>query len=338
MSRKVNHPSILWAVIGIAVTLLSGGCGSRDGGESRQDAPVAELASPAVDQAVAQGVPAWQEAANAVYRGVFDEPVALVDGKWEGEPFVPGGASAPRAGLADDFLLAGDLDGDGVEEAVVLLWSSSGGSGTFDYVAVLGRDASGGAFNIATAPLGDRVQVRTAAVEGGRAVFGVVQAGPQDAACCPGQKMRRSFLLEGENFRELPAEDQGRMSLADLSGEWSLLRFDEAVIPPEDVVLTLRFDGEGISGQAACNRYTCGVQEGDTPGSLALAGPLAGTRMMCEPTLMDWEQRYLAALESLSGYSFAASKLRLAWRSDNGMGSLLFEGVDGGAGEGGRAD
>jgi len=338
MSRKEHPPALLPATTVIAATLLLGACGPRAGGENPQTAPLAGSASPASEQVVIQSAPSWQEAANAVYHGVFDEPVALTEGQWQGEPFAPGGASAQRAGLVDDFLLSGDLDGDGVEEAVVLLWSSSGGSGTFDYVAVLGRDASGAAINLATAPLGDRVQVRTAAIEDRRAEFGVVQAGPEDAACCPGQKLQRSFVLGGEILKELPAKNQGRVSLEDLAGEWSLLRFDSAVTPPEDVILTLQFDVDRIVGQAACNRYTGGVREGDSPGSVALSGPLAVTRMMCEPPLMDWEQRYLAALESLTGYSFVAGKLRLSWHGDSGMGSLLFERVDGRAEEGGKAD
>ncbi len=85
-------------------------------------APVAEPVTPTL---ATQAAPSWQEAANAAYAGVFDEAVMLRDGTWEGEPYAEGGASAPRAGLADGFLLSGDLDGDAAEESVVLLWSST---------------------------------------------------------------------------------------------------------------------------------------------------------------------------------------------------------------------
>ncbi len=74
--------------------------------------------------------PTLDELSSATYEGLFDYPVTLTDGRYEGEPFVEGGASAPAAGLVEDFLLTCDLDGDGREEAVVLLWESSGGSGT----------------------------------------------------------------------------------------------------------------------------------------------------------------------------------------------------------------
>lgn len=309
----------------MAVLTLAG-CGPHGGGQGAQSTAKASVAEPpaTAEVAAAQSAPSWAEAANATYLGVFDESVVLKDGQWQGAPYVEGGASAPRAGLAGDFLLQGDVDGDATEEAVVLLWSSSGGSGTFDYVAVLDRDANGAARNVAIAPLGDRVRVRSAVVEQGRIVIDVVQAGPGDAACCPGQKVRRTFVMEGESMTEIPAEDQGRMALADLSGEWRLVTFGSEQTLPPDVQITARFENGTIAGSAACNRYTGSVREGDMPGQLALSGPLAMTRMMCPPSLMDWEQRYAAALEGLVQYAFVAGRLVLSWRGDDDAGTLIF--------------
>ncbi len=189
---------------------------------------------------------------------------------------------------------------------------------------MLDRDASGAALNRATVPLGDRVKIRSAALEDGRVAVETVQAGPEDAACCPGQKMRRTFTLEGNSMTETSTEDLGRLSLSDLDGEWKLVRFgaDEAV--PEDVEITAQFADGAIAGRAACNRYTGGVTAGDMPGDLSLSGPMAMTRMMCPPPLMEWEQRYAQALEGLAQYSFVAGKLVLNWRDESGGGSLFF--------------
>jgi len=314
----------------LLVLLILAGCGPQgveQGQQTASNAPGAEppAAPPATGAVPIQPAPAWQDAANAAYPGVFEETIVLVNGTWEGEPYVAGGVSAPRAGLAEDFLLSGDLDGDNVDEAVVLLWSSGGGSGTFDYVAVLDRDVGGAVSVRAIAPLGDRIKVRSADIANGAVVFEVVQAGPDDAACCPGQKMRRTFVLEDETMTETSAEDQGRLSLADLAGTWRLRRFavDETV-PPE-VQITAQFENSNIAGSAACNRYMGSVQEGDVPGSLSLSGPLAVTRKMCPPPLMDWERRYLAALEGLVQYSFVAGRLVLTWRKDDDAGTLLFD-------------
>lgn len=320
----MSKPSGILQLLAIPLALGLAGCGAQNDGASPPAEPPAPAAAPVSEAAQTLPAPSWQEAANATYGGVFGEETTMADGLWEGEPFVAGAASAPRVGLVDDFRLSGDLDGDGTEEAVVLLWSSSGGSGTFDYLAVLDRDANGAVINRATAPLGDRVKVRAAAIEGGRVVVDAVQAGPDDAACCPGQKMRRTFVLEGDEMTEASTEDQGRLSLADLEGEWKLLRFGRDEALPADVEITLQFQDGAIAGKAACNRYTAGVAPGDMPGTLSLSGPMAMTRMMCPPPLMDWEQRYSAALEGLQQFSFVAGRLVLSWRGDDDAGTLTF--------------
>ena len=119
-------------------------------------------------------------------------------------------------------------------------------------------------------------------------------------------------------------EDLGRMSLADLAGEWKLVQFGPGETVPEDVEITAQFAEGVIAGRAACNRYTGGVTAGEMPGDLLLSGPLAMTRMMCPQKLMEWEQRYAQALEGLARYSFVAGRLVLSWQGENGAGSLFF--------------
>ena len=85
------------------------------------------------------GAPTPSELAHATYSGVMNEPVTLISGRWEGEPYVDGGASRPAVGLVEHFILPGDLNGDGLDEAVTLLWESSGGSGNRLYLAVVAR-------------------------------------------------------------------------------------------------------------------------------------------------------------------------------------------------------
>jgi heat shock protein HslJ len=268
--------------------------------------------------------PSWQEAANASYAGALGAPVVLVDGLWQGEPYAEGGASAPRAGLVRDFLLSGDLDGDGAEESAVLIWTSSGGSGTYDYLFVLDRDAAGAVSARAGAPLGDRVKLRAASIVDGRVVLETVQAGPSDAACCPGQKMRRAYALAGDVMTEFSTEDQGRLSLADVRGDWALTHFAYEEKVPDGIAITLQVEDDRIAGAAGCNRYSGALKEGDAPGDVTLEGPMAVTRMMCPPPLMEAEQRYLQALQGLVNYSFLAGKLALTWRDGERMGALLF--------------
>jgi heat shock protein HslJ len=268
--------------------------------------------------------PTLEEAAAATYTGIGDAAVTLADGRWEGDPFVAGGASRPAVGLVSGFRLVGDLDGDGAAESVVLLWSTSGGSGTFDYLAVLARRADGTVLNRATAPLGDRVDIRSAEIAGGQIIVHTVQAGPDDAMCCPGQKMRRVFGLEDGNLVEQEPFDEGRLSLADLDGDWRLTHFarGEAVAP--DIEVTLGVADGRVAGKAACNRYSGAVSAGSVTGELTLSGPLAVTRMACPPPQMEAEQRFLGMLENLRSFSFSAGSLLLQWQDDAGAGALTF--------------
>ena len=270
--------------------------------------------------------PTLAELENATYIGLRDRPTLLTGGEWQGDPFAEGGASRPAIGLRRDFALTGDLDADGAEEAVVLLWFSAGGSGTFDYLAVMGRDATGAPVNLATAPLGDRVQIRAAEIFADQIVVDTVQAGPGDAACCPGQKLRRSFALDGDALSEVASEDQGRLSIiADLAGvEWRLTELDREDPLPDDIEVTLNFEDQRIAGISACNRYSGGVTEGGTPGALTVAAPLATTRMACPPPAGEIEHRYLEALQGVSHYSFVAGDLALTWSNDDERGTMMF--------------
>ena len=98
--------------------------------------------------------------AAATYSGIYAEPVALADGRYQGPPFIPDGASRPQVTLLSAPWLQADLEGDGSVEYVVLLAESSGGSGTFIYMAVM-KEAADGFHNVATTLLGDRVEVKS---------------------------------------------------------------------------------------------------------------------------------------------------------------------------------
>jgi hypothetical protein len=131
---------------------------------------------------------------NAVYRGVFDEPVKLTDGQYEGQPFVEGGASRPALTFTDVYAF-GDLDGDGVEDAAVVLVQSSGGSGDFYYLAAV-LDRGGSPDNVATQLLGDRLRIESAAINGAEITIDALTHGPDDPLCCPTQQTTLVYRYE----------------------------------------------------------------------------------------------------------------------------------------------
>jgi heat shock protein HslJ len=267
--------------------------------------------------------PAAEELARTTYHGVYDEPVTLEGGYWEGAPYTADAVSRPEVGLIRDFRLTGDVNGDGSEEAVVLLIMSSGGSGTYNYLAVVGRNGET-PVNLGTAGIGDRVQVRSASIADGRIELDVIQQGPGDAACCPSQKARRTWALDDAGLTEVASEITGTLSIEDLLGpEWVLTHFDWDEPVPAEPEVTLILEEGRVAGSGGCNRYFTAAVAGEMPGSLAL-GPVGSTMMACPEEIMALESRYLKALESVVNFSFLAGRLVLSYRGDDTMGTLQF--------------
>lgn len=271
-----------------------------------------------------EGAPTAVELANAVFPGILDQPIQLRDGRWEGKPFIEGGASRPSAGMVEDLILTGDFDGDGQGETAVVLWTSSGGSGTFDYLAVVGRQG-GQLVQLGTAPIGDRVQIRSARVVADRIVLDVVQAGAGDAACCPTQKATRTWTLGTGGLSERAVEITGTLSLADLGGtEWVLRQLARDEPAPPEPEITLVFEGDRIAGTSGCNRYFAGIEEdSDLSGQISV-GAIGSTRMACEDDVMALESRFLERLEAVSRYDFVAVKLALTWQTEESTDTMLF--------------
>ena len=148
--------------------------------------------------------------ANATIGGVFDAPVTLKDGKYEGRPYVAGGAAYPRLLLLADRVLFADLDGSPAKEAVSLLAESSGGSGERIYLSVIGlRD--GQARSLGTVLVGDRTRIRDVAVDGRTIVLDVIEIGPNEAACCPTQQARKTYSFEGDRVTLTRSEVTGKV-------------------------------------------------------------------------------------------------------------------------------
>jgi len=277
--------------------------------------------------APASTAPAMAEIENAAVRGVVDLPdsVTLAGGRWEGEPYVAGGSSRPSLWLTPGFRLAGDLDGDGGEETVALLGASHGGSGELVHLAVFAHDGTR-VRNVATALLGDRVQVRAARVEGNRVVVNVVQAGSGDAMCCPGETAERVWSFEAGALREeTSATRRGRLSVADLGGVTWVLRFWDRDEPaPAEPEVTLRFDGDRATGSAGCNRLAAAVSSGDSPGDVSVS-VAATTRQACGEPADSIESRFLTLMTSATKFSFAATRLVITYNTGGVLGTMVFE-------------
>jgi heat shock protein HslJ len=270
--------------------------------------------------------PTIQELKNATYMRFDLGPVTLVDGWWHGEPPVKGSASGPTVHLLGDFRLVGDLEGDGREEAVVLLGESGGGSGTYVYLAVVDR-VHGELRNIATRRIGDRVQIRSGRIENGRIFLDLVQPGPKDPACCPGELVTRSWVLRpGGEVEEIGTTVRpARLSLETLEGgEWILRAWSADEPAPAAPEVTLSFHAGQFVGFAGCNRYFAAAREGRVPGAVSI-GPVGSTKMACPEPAMAVENRFLAQLGRVKRFGLLAGQLALLYDAGGTSSVMLFD-------------
>jgi hypothetical protein len=104
-----------------------------------------------------------------------------------------------------DLNARGDLDGDGVPDAAVVLVYWGGGSGVFNYLAAVVND-HGTPRHVASAELGDRVRIDGLSAAGGKVTVTLTVQGPNDPMCCPTQAVTRTFALHGQELVETGKE------------------------------------------------------------------------------------------------------------------------------------
>ena len=109
-----------------------------------------------------------------------------------------------------------------------------------------------------------------------------------------------------------PHAGNGQLELT--SAQWELVKWSTQPMPPAGVhPIVLRFDQRGdegrVSGHAGCNQFSAPyvLREG---GEITIATPVA-TRMTCAPDTMEFEERLLDKLESVSAYKINGSTMEL---------------------------
>ena len=129
---------------------------------------------------------------NSTYRLPFPdqaaEQVQFVNGK--------GSSGSDHYEIDGDHVAFGDLDGDGVDDIAATVSQNGGGSGTFVYLVAF-LNEKGVPRSAALTPLGDRSEVRTIVINGGRITADFLAHGSNDAMCCPTRRMHRTWILQG---------------------------------------------------------------------------------------------------------------------------------------------
>lgn len=85
------------------------------------------------------------------------------------------------------------------------------------------------------------------------------------------------------------------------SGEWTAIDINGVPVIPGSR-LTLRLEGDRVSGHSGCNTYSGAFQRSSRQRVRFLN--LASTRMACaDPAMGEQERRYTAILSAVEGYS-----------------------------------
>jgi hypothetical protein len=189
MSRSKTSTLLAALAIALLVALLVSACGPL--------APAPTATPTAAPTATPTAIPplTLDTLKNAEYQSEFpkSKKARLTDGKYE-EEIVPGAASKLVIVIYPDMYAFGDLNGDGVNDAAVVLAANMGGSGTFVHLAAV-VNQNGTPQHVASVSLGDRVKIEAMAIKAGVIMVDVVTHGPQDPLCCPTQKATKSFRL-----------------------------------------------------------------------------------------------------------------------------------------------
>ena len=217
---------------------------------------------------------------------------------------VPDSATELIVMLSDQVAL-GDLNGDGADDAAVVLITDPGGSGTFHDLSVLINE-DGSAKHVASQRLGDRVKVKSLSVSSGEVAVEMVTHGPNDPMCCPTFQVTRNYVLRGTNLviagvREL------------MKRKWALRSFgvkdsEDPLLPRTSISLEFAADGK-LNGSGGCNRYFAAYEMG--PGDSLKIKSIGSTRMACPQEFMDQELRYFEALQSVSLFKVENELLQL---------------------------
>ena len=282
--------------------------------------PLTAAMAALVETSGAPSVLSLQALRNATYSGIYDEPVTLTDGVYEeADPPV-------SVRYRDNATLFGDLDGDAMDDAVVFLTDSGGGSATFTYVAAQ-VNQNGQPVDAGAVMLEDRTQIKSATIKDNQLVLEFTTAGPGDGACCPSHLVRKTYGLQDGKLAEIAdhATEPVRVSPADLDGtRWRLVELGENKPVTDAVEITIAFAGDQISGSGGCNNYTSSFTLSNDNPFLITISPIAATRMLCPEPTGSTETAYLSALGAATIWGYDFGNLVLSHGEGEARDRLLF--------------
>lgn len=256
---------------------------------------------------------------------VDGESFVLVDGSAENE-IAAGSATKNKLSVFGEPSY-GDIDGDGDDDAVLLLVNEPGGSGTFYYAAIAVN--TDGTYKATDAILlGDRIAPQTFAIEGGKAVVNyAVRNSEEDFSVQPSVGKSLYLQVDPEALQlilvatDFEGEASSEVMTLDMK-EWTWIKATYSdgteVTPDKADAFTLTFTDDGsVAVSTDCN--TMGGSYTVDANNITF-GPMFATKMFCEDSQ---EQVFASMLEETESFLFTSrGELVLELKLDTG--SVIF--------------
>ncbi len=238
-----------------------------------------------------------QPTPTAIIQPVTEE--AVLNGSYsvrDGQQTVQLSGGKYEAGQGADYLLVsvvppvalGDLNGDEVTDAAVVLTENYGGSGTFlTLVPVLATPE--GPKPEKGVSLGDRVQIQSVAYSEGQVTVSLMAQGPNDPQCCPSQAQTRVYqYLPGSGMALMSVSSQTANGLtrtitidvpaagSDVSSPMPLSG-SVTVAPFENNLVVNLYDASGV--QVSAGPLAVSAEEMGGPGTFSTSVDLAAASL-----------------------------------------------------------
>jgi heat shock protein HslJ len=259
------------------------------------------------------------------YSGIFpDQAITFTDGYYY---YSEGGSGKPYVRLISPLIRTGDINQDGVEDAVFLLEDNSEGSADFTLLgAVLNVWANPKPVDVVQVE--DRIAVKSFSLDGPRVIVEFIGHGQGDVDCCPTLNVRQVFEFKDGRMTQASREELSKASAADLYGtSWRLVDLNgdqEPVLPNSEITLNIE-EGQ-VNGFAGCNHYNSSVTvDQEFPNELTV-GPISSTQKACEDPISKQEAIYLTRLGTVYRWAYHFGQLVLFYPLEgNTLGELTFE-------------
>lgn len=138
---------------------------------------------------------------NARYRTRECGVITLSNGKFEGTQS-SSSSGLPCRNVMLDKMALGDINSDGIDDAITFLGTDLGGSGFFvSLAAVINRNGS--PYNIATLPLEDRIKIDAVRIDAGIIRLNATIHSAAAPMCCPDSAIQWQFKLVADSLVHL---------------------------------------------------------------------------------------------------------------------------------------